>query len=487
MLTSPTGDGRSHADLLHELECAHRIIDALVERVESVTDFRASDTDGTNYRNVAFSVFETAVAWDLRVRARTADQFRALNELSNVLAELNAAKADLESANIHLQRENRERLAAEQALLEAKLLAERLNIEKTKILAAASHDLIQPLNAARLFVSALGHHALPAASLDLVGHASSALDSVEEILEALLEISRLDSGAINPSIVPIDLDALLHNLSAEFAPFAEQKKLGLQIETSGLWARSDARLLRRVLQNLISNALRYTDEGEVCIAAVRRGRQIIVTVADTGRGIPSKHRQMIFREFTRLDERRDATGVGLGLAIVDRAVRMLGHRLTLESRVGTGSRFRLWLPAEAARSQPDSLPPPDVQDSLQGARILVVENETSSREALATLLSGWGCIVAAAANLREAEGVCRAAAEAPQLLIADYHLDHGMTGDRLIDAIRRQLGRTLPAIVVTADRSEDIRKMAVGRSFSLISKPINAAKLRSTIKLRLRP
>lgn len=460
------------AELRRELARSRRIIDALIERVERATDFNASDSDGTNYLTTAFSVFETAVAWDRRVQARTADQYRALNDLA-------IAMADLEHANAALQREIRERTAAEAALIDAKHLAEQHNAEKTRFLLAVSHDLIQPLNAARLFLGALANHRLPGPSHTLVHQAGSALDSVEEILEALLEIAQLDVGAIQPSIEALDLDALLEHLVREFAPVAHDRKLTLAAVCDGVHVASDARLLRRILQNLISNALRYTRKGGVAIVATRKGGQVSIDVRDTGPGIARAHREIIFREFSRLERHRDASGAGLGLAIVDRAARTLGHRVTLLSRVGRGSTFRLTLPAAVPIASRSPVADSSSSVPLRGCRILVIENEASSLDALVALLEGWGCVVAAAADKAEALRICRRRAYRPDLIIADFHLDDGVNGEEVIAAIRAALASTIPAIIVTADRDDRLRGRLVRMGFSILSKPVQPSQLQA--------
>jgi signal transduction histidine kinase len=361
-------------------------------------------------------------------------------------------------------------------VLEAKQLAEQLNLDKTRFLAAVSHDLIQPLNAARLFISALANHELPPASRPLVQQAGSALDSVEEILEALLELSQLDAGAIRPSIEDLDLDVLLQSLMTEFRPFAERRGLSLRIESEGRWVRSDSRLLRRILQNLISNALRYTEEGEVFVTARRRRGQVVVAVKDTGPGVARKHRDLIFREFSRVGDPRRAGGVGLGLAIVDRAARMMQHPIALHSRVGVGSTFSVSLPegrprreAEPARSDPFST-------QLHGCRVLVIDNEEGGLRALTALLATWGCGVEAVRD-GDAAAAALAGGFRPEVVIADYHLDGGVTGE----AVAARLGALQP-IIVTADRDPRLRKRLAAKGFHVLDKPVKPVRLRSVMQ-----
>jgi CheY-like chemotaxis protein len=245
---------------------------------------------------------------------------------------------------------------------------------------------------------------------------------------------------------------------------------------------SDARLLRRILQNLISNALRYTERGEVRITAEQKGNRVLVDVCDTGPGIARKHRAIIFREFSRLEGGRRVNGAGLGLAIVERAVRMLRHRLTLTSRLGVGSTFRLALPA--AKPLRPSAPPRRKAPSnpLKGRRILIVENEPGSLNALVALLEGWGCHVDAAQNEAQAIVHCRTTGYAPDLIVADYHLDDGLTGETLIATIRARLGQPIPAMIVTADRDDQLRSRLTSLGLSVLTKPVKPERLRTLIQ-----
>ncbi|WP_335681362.1 sensor histidine kinase [Sphingobium sp. RAC03] len=247
--------------------------------------------------------------------------------------------AEMAAVNSKLQREITERLNIEGALREAKGLAEQANLSKTRFLAAASHDLLQPLNAARLFVSALEDRKLAPASRSLVGQTSSALESVEYLLEALMEISKLDAGAVVPELREFPVGDLLRNIKAEFLPVARAEGLELRVSDCGTWVRSDARLLRRVLQNFVSNAIKYTKTGSVSVDWTIRGNVIRLSVTDTGPGIPAEHHAAVFQEFFRLEDGEAHRGMGLGLAIVHRASRMLDHPVHLESKLGVGSTF----------------------------------------------------------------------------------------------------------------------------------------------------
>jgi two-component system, sensor histidine kinase len=415
---------------------------------------------------------------DITYRVQAAASLQEMNEKLELRVQ--ERTADLDALNKQLQSEVGERIAAEAALLDAKLVAERLNVDKTRFLAAVSHDLLQPLNAARLFVTALSNHPVAPASAVLIKQAGSALDSVEDILEALLEISQLDAGAIQPVIAALDLDALLQSLITEFAPFANQRGLTLVSPPSGFWVRTDARLLRRILQNLISNALRYTESGGVRVAVRSRKQRIVVEVHDTGPGIARQYRHLIFKEFSRLAGARRVNGAGLGLAIVERAARMLKHELTLKSRVGEGSVFSIALPVSAPEIR-GQLGADDVDGQLTGCKVLAIDNDASSLSAMAALLTEWGCIVETAEDESGAHAALRRLQNAPDLIVADYHLHDGNLGDELLARLFAHAGRPFESVIVTADRDENLRRRLMEKGFRLLTKPVKPGKLRTLI------
>ncbi|PZU09774.1 NahK/ErcS family hybrid sensor histidine kinase/response regulator [Sphingomonas sp.] len=390
--------------------------------------------------------------------------------------------ADIAAVNARLQQEMGERLAAEAAMRGAKTAAEEANLSKTRFLAAASHDLLQPLNAARLFVSAIAERRLATPTRALVRQTGSALDSVEDLLEALLEISKLDAGAIVPQFADFPIAELLGALRAEFAPVARARGLALRIPATALWVRSDMRLVRRILQNLLSNALRYTEQGQVELRCRKHGDRVKIEVIDTGIGIAPEHHAAVFEEFRRLDEggRDRGRGMGLGLAIVQRAARALDTRIKLRSMPGEGSTFRLSLPLAA----PQALAPAarDLPRRRVAAEqnVLVIDNEPAILEGMGAMLGGWGCRVTgvrdAAAALAATESGLR-----PDLILADYHLDHGLTGDDAVRAIRARLGAEIPAIIITADRMPELREQLLAAGFDYLTKPVKPAQLRALL------
>lgn len=379
-----------------------------------------------------------------------------------------------------LRREVAERVAAEAALTEAKIAAEQANLSKTRFLAAASHDLLQPLNAARLFVSALAARRLAPENRQLVLQSASALDSIEDLLEALLEISKLDAGAITPEVGDVPLAELFHALSAEFAAVSAARGLFLDVEATDIWVRSDPRLLRRILQNFLSNALRYTREGEVRMSVACRSGRAVIAVSDTGPGIDPAHHQFIFEEFRRLDT-GSSRGIGLGLAIVQRAGRMLGHPIALDSAPGRGSTFSVAMPLAALGLRSAGPAAPTARRGLGARAVLVVDNEQTILDGMRAVLEGWGCRVLAALGEEEASRFADADLAAVDVILADYHLSDGRTGDDAVAALRRRLGRAAPAVIITADRMPDLRDRLVAAGLHVLQKPVKPAQLRALL------
>ncbi|MDO7843911.1 hybrid sensor histidine kinase/response regulator [Sphingomonas immobilis] len=416
---------------------------------------------------------------DITESLHAADTLREANETLERRVE--ERTADINAVNRELSRENAERLAVEAALRDAKTAAEQANISKTRFLAAASHDLLQPLNAARLFVAALSDRRLALPTRALVRQAGSALDSVEDLLEALLEISRLDAGAFTVEPVDFAIDEMLRSMRAEFAPVARERGLALRVEECGLWVRSDPRLLRRILQNFIANALRYTQSGSVEVSAQVKGETVHLEVIDTGPGIAPEHHAEIFEEFRRIGDHGRDRGMGLGLAIVERAGRMLEHDLTLASAPGEGSRFGVCVPVGVAKPR---VARPAVQvrsGRLDDQTVLVIDNEASILEGMSALLQGWGCTVHNARDEAQSIAATRGGTRAPDIVIADYHLDDGQTGVDAIRAVRTAIGANVPAIVITADRTPELRELVAAAGFHILQKPVKPAQLRALI------
>lgn len=369
-------------------------------------------------------------------------------------------------------------------LREARDAAEAANQSKDKYLAAASHDLLQPLNAARLLVSTLRERSLPGAEQLLVERTHLALEGAEDLLTDLLEISKLDQSAIRPDIDAYRLDELLAPLASEFQSVAQSAGLQLRVRIPrGLAVSTDIRLLTRILRNFLSNACRYTERGRVLLGCRRHDDRVRLEVWDSGRGIPADQLQAIFLEFNQLDRGRAAErkGVGLGLAIVDRIAGILGCPIGVRSQPGRGSVFSIEVPlAEVLPARREERPPrPVTGDPLPGRRLLVLDNEASILHSMAALLGQWGCEVVTAPDLESALG--NLAGVAPEAILADYHLDHGVTGCEVVQVLREQFGRAIPAVMITADRSDECRRNLQALGAPLLNKPVKPGKLRAVL------
>jgi signal transduction histidine kinase/CheY-like chemotaxis protein len=367
-------------------------------------------------------------------------------------------------------------------LADARDEAEEANQSKTRFLAAASHDLLQPLNAARLFVSALHEKRLAASTRGLVGQAGIALDSVEDMLESLFEISRLDAGAIQPEVRAIALDRILSALRVEFAPLARSRGLAFVVPETGLFVSSDVQMLRRVLQNLVSNAIRYTAQGSVTVTARAEGERVVVAVTDTGPGIAAHEQRVVFEEFRRLDATRTIPGHGLGLAIVRRSCAKLGHSVALESTPGEGSTFAITLPlADAGAAAPALTGPRRSKPAQASGAILVIDNDETILAGMRALLENWGHRAITAVSPDHPD-VHAAAAAGLSLILADYHLADDLTGDEAVARVRALHCGDLPAAIITADRSEDVRARLGAAGLPVLTKPVKPAQLRALLR-----
>jgi Na+/proline symporter/signal transduction histidine kinase/CheY-like chemotaxis protein len=400
------------------------------------------------------------------------------------------ATTALAAANERLEERVHERTAAlttlNEALRRAKSVAEDANLGKTRFLAAASHDLLQPLNAARLYVSTLleRQSRQATADLELVRKVDASLRLVEDLLGTLLDISRLDAGALTPERREFPLGELFDSLRVEFAPLAERKGLDLRIMPTSLVVDSDRHLLHRVLQNLLSNALRYTLSGKVLMGVRRSGIELVIDVSDTGSGIPLEYQGRVFQEFQRFAPGPGTEhGLGLGLSIVDRISRILDHPVRFRSQPGRGTTFSVRVPRGKGVEAQGMIetPPPRALPSLEQAVVLCVDNEATVLDGMQALLESWSCRVLLARGLREAVALAVAEPLKPELLIVDYHLDQSGDGADCVEALRRAYGAVLPAVIVTADRSEAVRARALARGLMVLHKPVKPAALRSLL------
>lgn len=385
-----------------------------------------------------------------------------------------------------------QRVAERTAELEAsRAEAEAANLGKTRFIAAASHDLLQPLHAARLFTAAMIDRD---PRNDLGGKIDASLGAVESLLDALLDISKLDAGAFKPEKRPFALQPLFESLATAFAPTAARHGVELAIVPTHAFVDTDSAFLRRILQNLLSNALRYgRTEGRparVLLGCRRAGGCLRIEVRDNGPGIPPDKQAVIFDEFVRLQPEdvgpREERGLGLGLAIVDRIARMLDLPVSLASAPGRGSTFSVTVPAAASVvTMPGAAPSLQPMPLIEAESfVLCLDNESRVREAMAALLEGWGCKVATAASQTDALDAVARAGRLPDLVLADLHLDEGADGLEAVVAMREAWGQTVPAALVTADRDPTLRLRARARQVELLHKPVKPASLRALLRLR---
>lgn len=371
------------------------------------------------------------------------------------------------------------RKMAEEALRDA----EAANRAKSVFLASASHDLRQPLHALGLFLTALGRTNLDARQRQMWGHVEASSTAASEMLNTLLDFSKVDAGVITPRPQAFPLQALLHKLERHFAPQANAKGLVFRVRDTEAVVFADPLLVEQILRNLLANAIRYTERGGVLLGCRRRGDRVVLEVWDTGIGIDPVQHQAIFQEFHQLgNPERDRTkGLGLGLAIVQGLARAMGETVVLVSRPGWGSVFRLGLVVsdEAATADEAESPPPVVDTDLAGLRVLLIDDDESVRVAMAELMTAWGCSCAVAGSEDEAVGLL--GHFTPDVVLADFRLRDHRTGPEAIEAVRRRSGRAVPAIIVTGDTAADRLRTAVGSGITLLHKPVGAVPLQRAL------
>jgi signal transduction histidine kinase len=431
----------TEAELRRENEKLRKINRVLMERVE-----RSTDAQGN-----AFSLFQAAITLEKMVLVRTAE----------------------------LQALNRQ-------LLAAKTEAERANLSKTRFFAAASHDLQQPLNIARLFLGALAGRENDADALRMVERIDTALESAHGLLAALLEMSRFDAAAMVPERVDFAIETLLSRIANDYALTADEQHLRFRVMPSSAVVRTDPHLLERILRNFVSNAFRYTVRGGVLLGCRRRAERVRIEVWDSGYGIPKNRLRDIFEEFRQLDvpdREKRGIGLGLGLSIVERIAQLLELQVEVRSREGRGSVFsvevplgdpaRLARPAGAARGEPD------FRDPLTGKTVLLVDDDVEALDGMALVLRTWGCRTIEARSAASALERVRAHAACPDLIVADFHLGHDHTGLDAIERVRAAFDRHVAAVVLTADRTEETRARVEQRGHWYLSKPVRIERLRS--------
>lgn len=396
----------------------------------------------------------------------------------------------------HLQ-QGRDELEQRVALATSELRAKKEEAEtatraKSRFLAAASHDLRQPIHALGMFVARLAQLPHDRETRHLIGNLEASVRAMQDLLDALLDISRLDADAVRVQLQPVPLAPLFDQLRGALQPVASEKGLRLRLRGSEIWVQSDPTLLHRILLNLVSNALRYTGNGGVLVGCRRSrgGNHLWIEVWDTGVGIAPEHQHDIFREFYQIGnpERDRSKGLGLGLNIVDRTARLLGHPLQLCSVPGRGTRFRIELPLaqpgdlQSLLAAADPLP----VDDVRGLRILVIEDDRQSAQALRGLLDSWGCVVAVVEGLQGALTVVDGGF-VPDLVLSDFRLRAGESGMQTLEHLRTTLVRSLPACLMSGDTDPELIQSCRDAGLPLLHKPVRPAKLRTLIRRLVRP
>ncbi|WP_076919825.1 PAS domain-containing hybrid sensor histidine kinase/response regulator [Pseudoalteromonas sp. SK18] len=390
----------------------------------------------------------------------------------------------LTEANVSLEEKVATRTAAltqaNHALSKAKQQAEQATVSKTRFFAAASHDLLQPFNAASLFCSLMNEKAQDTELKELAMNIKNSLGSAEELLSSILELTKLDSGSFKVQLTEFNVSSLIEPLRNDYLALAQEKGLSFVVESCEARIHTDKALLKRVLRNLLSNAIRYTEYGEVRLKVLLEDQQqLSFIIEDTGIGIATKDQHSIYQEFKQLGEKPNAEGLGLGLSITKRICDLLGIPLVMGSQLNKGTQFTLTMPCTPSlKTQPEPNRTANLETELGLLTIWLVDNDRNVLEALKQLLENWGCEIATATNLIELEQL-KAAHELPQLLIVDYQLDDGVTGLEVIE----QAGlMTLPAIVNTANHDEQIRERVLDAGYPLLYKPLKAPALKRMIK-----
>ncbi|WP_323946158.1 hybrid sensor histidine kinase/response regulator [Aeromonas hydrophila] len=404
------------------------------------------------------------------------------------------AERVLREANEHLEARVAERTHELSELNRQLLLVnqqvERANHSKSRFLAAVSHDLTQPLNAAKLFTSSLLEMLPPADEpARIARHIDDALGATEDLITDLLDISRLEAGKFKAKKLDFTLRDVFDNLKAEFGVLAQAGGIQFSVVESGVAVYSDVRLLRRVLQNFLTNAFRYNPGGRVLLGCRRLGDKVRIEVWDNGPGIPADKQEAIFDEFSRLDHSRTAReqGLGLGLAIARGIALVLGHNLTLRSWPGAGSVFAITLNLATRPVATTQVAAPTQRDSqLEGIRVLCIDNESDILIAMHSLLGRWGCEVVCAQSLAQAEDLI-AGGFLPQLVLSDYHLDDGKTGLQALHMLRLAHGNDIGGIIISADRKSELQAQIREHGYGYISKPVKPLKLRALMNSILRP
>jgi signal transduction histidine kinase len=398
-----------------------------------------------------------------------------------------ALKENNETLEQRVEDRTKELVVANDQLSRAKTGSDQANQSKTRFLAAASHDLMQPLNAARLFSSSLSQQHPKGELADTLHHLDDSLGAAEELISTLIEISTLDAGTISPKLSHFPIDKMLQKLAAELTLLCQQKGIEFHYVPCHVTVYSDEQHLRRIVQNFLTNAMRYTTEGKVLLGCRLKQNTIDIQVWDTGIGIAPQKLNEVFEEFKRLDHpaTQDIRGLGLGLAIADRTAKLLAHPLTVESWQGKGSLFGITVPIGDSRKIITKAATNSYYGggggNLTDMTVLCIDNEASILQGMKQLLAGWGCTVITALNMSQALQHLADEDIQPNVILADYHLDQGQTGTAAIARIRQVYQHQIPAICITADRTEAVAKAVKDEEALLLNKPLKPAALRATL------
>lgn len=366
-----------------------------------------------------------------------------------------------------------------------KLAAEAAVLAKSRFLAAASHDLRQPLHALSLLVTALRERVRDDESRRLAEHIEASAAAMESLLNALLDLSKLDAGVVEPHPVCFPVGKLLKSVERQFAPLARERGLRLTVRPSGLWAYSDPMLMERILANLVSNALRYTERGRVLIGARQEGdRRIRLEVWDTGKGVPAEFQDRIFEEYFQLDnpERHRDKGLGLGLAIVSRLANLLDGRVSVRSQPGRGSGFRFSVArcSPAAQQMAATVPvSPGFALPLEHALVAFIDDDEAILSAMVAVFDHWGVDLAAGVDAEEVRGELEALGRTPDIILCDYRLRDGRTGIEAIRLLRDAFGADIAAALLTGDTAPDTIQAIDASGLQVLHKPLKPAKLRA--------
>lgn len=384
-------------------------------------------------------------------------------------------------ATIYLRFEN---LDLVERLRTEKERAENASRDKTRFLASASHDLRQPVHALTLFADALRSEQTSVRGKTLLDDMGQSIYALTQLLESLIDISKLDADIVKPTLAHFALASLFNRLHIEYQPQAQTQGLEINMEANGLTVYSDPVLLEAILRNLISNALHYTQHGRVDVTCSHQEKQALIEVCDTGIGIPPEQHREIFREFYQINnpERDRTKGLGLGLAIVERLALLLKHRIELKSAPGRGSCFTVILPV----GDPAAVTKPTINatvlcDDVMGMRILVIDDEVAVRKGMHAILEDWGCLAMLVSTEDEALEILQSNS-LPDIIIADYRLRDGKTGVQVIERLRREIGMDIPALIVTGDTAPERLREAQASGHTLMYKPVQPGKLRAYLR-----